>query len=40
MTDSQTKKIPQVAVKARELAWKNNLSPSTFDAILFYSGNE
>ena len=40
MADFQTKKIAQVAVKARELAWKNNLSPSVFDAILFYSGNE
>jgi hypothetical protein len=40
MANFQTKSTTQVAVKARELARENNLSPSAFDAILFYSGAE
>ena len=40
MADFQTKYTALVAAKARELARKNNLPPSAFDAILFYSGNE
>jgi hypothetical protein len=38
MARLKTKYTAQVAVKARELARRNNLSPSVFDAILFYSG--
>jgi hypothetical protein len=40
MADFQTKHTAQVAAKARELGRKNSLSPSVFDAILFFSGNE
>jgi hypothetical protein len=40
IADFQTKHTAQVAAKARELARKNSLSPSVFDAILFYSGND
>ena len=37
VTSYQTKYPSQVAAKAREIALNNNISPSTFDAILFYS---
>ncbi len=37
VTNFQTEYTSQVAAKAREIALKNNISPSTFDAILFYS---
>jgi hypothetical protein len=39
IAELQTEETPKVAVKARLLAHKNNLSPSVFDALLFYSVN-
>jgi hypothetical protein len=40
MANFQAKYTAEIAAIARELARKNNLSPSAFDAILFYSGSE
>lgn len=40
IADLQTESASKVAAKARVLARKNNLSPSVFDALLFFSGTE